>query len=115
MTDDFDSLKDELGDIRNEHPRLMKAFETGEFDLPKDDLPKDELKELTEKITDITLPYTLKYIEKKNDGKVWSIDNQLLHAQSELSEVYSAMRDREGIERILHEVIDVIYKLINID
>ena len=75
----------------------------------KTTLPKEELKRLTAELSDAALSYTLMYIKKKNAGKIWSVQNQILHTHSELSEVYEEIRDDVDLNRLVHEIIDVIF------
>lgn len=71
-------------------------------------LPKEELKRLTLELSDTALVYTLMYIKKKSNNKIWSIEDQILHTHSELSEVYKEIRDG-NVHTLVHEIIDVIF------
>jgi len=48
----------------------------------------------------------------RKHGDSWELVDQLLHAQSEISEVYSALRKDESRERVLEEMADCIYSAI---
>lgn len=54
---------------------------------------------------------TLKYVQLKGG---WTINDQLAHAHSEISEVYQAIRHGEGINRVISENIDVIFDAITL-
>ena len=42
----------------------------------------------------------------------WSLDTQIAHAHSEVSEVYQAVRHNEGREKMLEEMCDAVLALI---
>lgn len=44
----------------------------------------------------------------KRGGVVWTPNDQIAHMHCEVSEVFQALRKKEGIEREIHESIDVI-------
>lgn len=72
-----------------------------------ENLPYKQMKESTQTLSNCCLAYTLLHTKQKNH--VWSIEEQALHVHSEVSEVYTAIRKGESINRILHETLDVIY------
>lgn len=45
----------------------------------------------------------------KKHGSIWSLNDQIAHAHSEVAEVYQAVRHGESSERVLEEICDSIY------
>ena len=65
-------------------------------------------------VSEISVEYWLYRCRKVTDGHItksgeWSLNDQIAHAHSEVSEVYQAIRHGETTTRVLEEICDSIY------
>lgn len=75
--------------------------------IDKFSLPTDRCKDVMNLLSALMRDYTMSHIMKRG-GVTWSTEMQLLHCQSEIAEVYEAIRHDEPIDQICHEIVDII-------